>query len=70
MLDTSEITVQHDKLKQMLDHAVQDTIGAAMKVVTLRLEALFKIYLRSNLTGLNRGCMILNKSRHRSLESE
>ena len=42
MLDTSEMTVQHDKLKQMIDHAVQDAIGAAMKVVSVRLEASLK----------------------------
>ena len=42
MLDTSEMTVQHDKLKQMIDHAVQDAIGAAMKVVSVRIEASLK----------------------------
>ena len=61
MRDTSEITVQHDKLKQMIDRAVQDAIDAAMKVVSLRLEESLKIYLRSNLTGLNRVCLILRR---------
>ena len=42
MLDTSELTVHHDKLKQMIDYAVQDAIGAAMNVVSVRLEASLK----------------------------
>ena len=36
----------------MIDHAVQDAIGAAMKVVSVRLEASLKIYLRSILNRL------------------
>lgn len=42
LLDTSEITVQHDKLKQMIDCAVQDAINAAMKVASISLEASLK----------------------------
>ena len=39
LMDTSEITVKHGELKQMIDGAVQDAIKAAMSVASTRLEA-------------------------------
>lgn len=42
LMDTSEITIKHDALKQMINGAVQDAIKAAMTVVSTRLEASLK----------------------------
>ena len=61
LMDSSEITIKQDTLKQMINGAVQDAIKAAMTVVSTRLEASLKIYLQNSLIGLNHEYLIQSR---------